>query len=181
VKRLFVAIDFPEEVNRQLIAICNGIESAKWIKPGQIHLTLRFIGEVSDEQAGLIKPALAQISAPGFTLQLKGVGTFPPADSNRWPRVLWVGLAPCPELTTLQARIEVTLQALGIPKDKHNFNAHVTLARFRKPPGKDLDKWLTRHQGIELEELSITQFHLIESRLTPNGAQHRVEQAFPLT
>ncbi|MCA8913318.1 MAG: RNA 2',3'-cyclic phosphodiesterase [Planctomycetes bacterium] len=179
--RLFVAIDFPEEVNRQLIGLCKGIQKAKWIKPGQIHLTLKFVGEATDDQAELLKLALEEINVPAFDLKLKGTGTFPPPEEHHRPRVLWAAVEAGPELYELQKKTDHATQQAGIKTNQEHFTAHVTLARFRQAPGADLKTWQTRHQNFETQLLRVNEFHLIESTLTPDGAIHAPVQSFPLT
>lgn len=175
--RLFVAIDFPKAVKDKLASLCQGISKAKWVRHEQLHLTLRFIGEVTDEQAHRLKLALASVKSTAFTIQLRGVGTFP---NDRRPKVLWAGIAPCPELRALQSKFEETIRALGHPKDKHAFNPHVTLARFQTQPGKDLQTWLQKHQGFETTPVEVDSFHLVQSQLTPTGAIYNINQSFPL-
>jgi len=176
--RLFVAIDFPDEVNRQLIGLCKGINKAKWIKPGQIHLTLRFIGEVTDEQAELLKLALREVRARAFDLQLKGCGTFP--QGNRRPRILWLDVQAGPELAELADKVGQAATAAGLLLKEEDFTPHVTLARFRYPPGPELTAWQKKHGGYEGPLLRITEFHLVESWLTPDGAIHSVAESYPL-
>lgn len=177
--RLFVAIDFPEAVNQQLIGLCKGINKAKWIKPGQIHLTLRFIGEVTDEQAELLKLALRELRAKAFDLQLKGTGTFPQQEGRR-PRILWADVQAGPELAELASKVDQAATAAGLVLKEEDFTPHVTLARFRYPPGPELKAWQKRHGGFESPVLRISEFHLVESQLTPDGAIHRVAESYPL-
>jgi 2'-5' RNA ligase len=179
--RLFVAIDFPEGINEQLRGLCKGIQKAKWIKPGQIHLTLKFAGEVTDDQAELLKLALEEIKSPSFELKLKGTGTFPPPEQHRRPRVLWAAVEAGKELYELQKKIDQATQQAGIKTKQEAFTAHVTLARFRHAPGPDLNKWQQKHQTLETQSIRVTEFHLISSTLTPDGANHETVQAYPLT
>lgn len=176
--RLFVAIDFPEAVNQQLIGLCKGISKAKWIKPGQIHLTLRFIGEVTDEQAELLKLALREVRAQAFDLQLKGTGTFP--QGGRRPRILWVDVKAGRELLELAEKVDQAAKAAGLVLKEEDFTAHVTLARFRYPPGAELAAWQKKQAGFESPVLRIREFHLVESELTPDGAIHTVAESFRL-
>lgn len=177
--RLFVAIDFPEAVNQQLIGLCKGINKAKWIKPGQIHLTLRFIGEVSDEQAELLKLALREVRASSFNLRLKGTGTFPQEEGRR-PRILWADVQTGPELAELAEKVDQAAKAAGLLLKEEDFTPHVTLARFRYPPGADLGAWQKKQASFESPMLRISEFRLVESQLTPDGAIHSVAESYPL-
>ncbi|MCB9931905.1 MAG: RNA 2',3'-cyclic phosphodiesterase [Planctomycetes bacterium] len=178
--RLFVAIDFPEAVNQQLIGLCKDISKAKWIKPGQIHLTLRFIGEVTDEQAELLKLALREVRAKAFDLQLKGTGTFP-QEADRRPRVLWANVEAGPELRELAGKVDEAARAAGQVLKNEDFIAHVTLARFRYPPGPELRRWQKRYADFESQVIRVSHFHLNESRLNPDGAIHTIIESFRLS
>lgn len=178
--RLFVAITFPDSVNKQLAALCQGIERAKWVRPEQIHLTLRFIGDMPIEQFDSLRLALSEVKGTAFALQLKGVGTFPPPQESRRPKVLWVGVAPNPSLFELHAGIETALRTLEHPKDKHGFNAHVTLARFQKPPSTDLRAWQKSHHNFETGKVEIPSFHLIQSQPAPKGANYSMIETYQL-
>jgi RNA 2',3'-cyclic 3'-phosphodiesterase len=103
VPRLFVAIDFPPELQLSLSKLCNGMPEARWVKSGNFHLTLRFIGRVDDLLAAAVEAALARVEVPEFELALAGVGHF-------GCHTLWVGVAPNPALTRLQATIKAALQ-----------------------------------------------------------------------
>src|SRR6185503_8419300 len=100
--RLFVGIDFPPELKLRLSLLCTGVPGARWVDPGNFHLTLRFIGEITEGIAADVDEALARIKAPRFTLLLAGTGVF---GGNR-PRALWVGIERNPELVKLRDRIE---------------------------------------------------------------------------
>lgn len=116
--RLFVAINLPESITQQGTAICEGLPGVRWTKPEQMHLTLRFIGEVNEEQATAIKAALARIEFNPFAMHLQGVGPFPPRGTAR---VLWVGINAPDNLDTLARQIETTLTADGLtPADRHS-------------------------------------------------------------
>src|SRR5579862_4623867 len=105
--RLFVGIEFPPELKLRLSLLQSGFAGAKWIDPGNFHLTLRFIGEVDEGVASDIDAALLRLSAPRFPLTLAGVGQF-------GTRMLWVGVEKSAALLQLQAKVENALQRAGI-------------------------------------------------------------------
>jgi len=109
--RLFVAIPLPEPVRTQLTMLQSGLQGARWLKPENIHLTLRFIGEVRKDVASDIDMALSEIAAPAFELALEGVNSF---SRGKHPHALWVGLAKSDPLMHLQAKIESTLVRAGL-------------------------------------------------------------------
>ena len=129
--RLFIAIDLPDDLKNALGKLTSGIDGAKWVKREQMHLTLRFIGDVDDSGLEFIQSALQKIQSPSFDTHLEGVGQFPPKGS---PRVLWVGLKSPPALNTLQRQINASITSLGLPPEDHPFSPHITLARFKSPP-----------------------------------------------
>src|SRR5215467_11025596 len=101
--RLFVGIGFPPEIKLQLSLLCSGVAGAKWVDPGNFHLTLRFVGETSETVAADIDDSLARLRARQFVLQLEGTGVF---GGGEKPRSLWVGVARRPELIGLREKIE---------------------------------------------------------------------------
>ena len=96
--RLFVGIQFPPELKLRLSLLCTGVPGARWVDPGNLHLTLRFIGEITEDRAADVDEALARLKARPFTLQLAGTGVF---GGNR-PHALWVGIERDPELARLR-------------------------------------------------------------------------------
>ena len=176
--RLFVAIDLPDTIKDQLGALCDGVPGAKWVKRDQLHLTLRFIGEVSDVKFREIKDTLNRINAAPFTIAMQGVGQFPP---RRAARVLWVGVDAPSELSQLQQQVETTLNELGCPPDERPFSAHITLARLKTPPPiSTIQDYLTRHGAFQSDPFPINQFVLYSSMLAPQGPTYRAEAVYRL-
>ena len=83
VPRLFVAIEAPDDVRHRLAALCKGVTGARWVKPEQIHLTLRFVGHVDEAEAARIEAGLARLRTSTFTMEASGLGTFPPRRAPR--------------------------------------------------------------------------------------------------
>ncbi len=129
--RLFVGIGFPPELKLRLSLLCSGIPGARWVDPGNLHLTLRFIGEIVEDLAADVDEALARLRARRFALQLAGTGVFGGGDR---PRSLWVGVERSPELVALRDKIEQALIRAGLPPEPRKFAPHVTLARLHNPP-----------------------------------------------
>jgi len=125
--RLFVGIEFPPELKLRLSLLETGIPGARWVDPGNFHLTLRFIGEVDEGVAADIDEALSRLRGRRFTLQLAGTGVF---GGNR-PHALWVGVERDPDLVALRDKIEQALIRLGLEPEPRKFAPHITLARLR--------------------------------------------------
>jgi len=176
--RLFIAIDPPVPVRDALMRLCHGVPGAKWVAPEQLHLTLRFIGEVDNGLFDDIADALGEVAAPAFTLALDGVGHFPPRGA---PRVLWAGVADGDPVRRLHGRIETRLQRLGLAPDRRNFAPHVTLARLKQAPLIKVRDYLALNAGFATEAFPVDEFHLYSSRLGSAGAAHRVEASYPLS
>src|SRR6185437_1775902 len=128
--RLFVALDLPENIRARLLELQGGVPGARWSTNQQLHLTLRFIGEVDGDVAHDIDDTLAVIRAPAFALELSGVGEF----GGKNPRALWAGVKPNDALLHLQRKIETAMQRIGLPAEQRKFTPHVTLARLRGTP-----------------------------------------------
>lgn len=176
--RLFVAVDLPESVKNSIKAICSGLHDARWVDLQQLHLTLRFIGEVDDGMFDSIKKSLAEITENPFSLTLQGVGYFPP---RRPPRVLWVGIDNNETLIRLAEKVErVLVQRNGLEPEQRKFSAHITIARFRESSPSKVADYLARHSSFHAETFPVETFYLYSSTLTPKGAEHRREAAYPL-
>jgi 2'-5' RNA ligase len=174
--RLFVGIGFPPELKLRLSLLCSGIPKARWVDPGNLHLTLRFIGEISEDLAGDVDDALARIRARRFSLQLAGTGVF----GGDRPRNLWVGVERNLDLATLRDKIEQALTRIGLPPEPRKFAPHVTLARLQNPPFDELAKFLAVHAGFRAEPLSVETFSLIASYPTKAGSVYEDQADYPL-
>ncbi len=175
--RLFVAIDLPPDIAAQLQGICYGVPGARWVQPEQMHLTLRFIGEVDGGVFRDIKEGLADIKAPGFALQVKGLGFFPP---RKTPRVLWAGIAPVEQVSGLRKRIDTVLVGMGFAPEGRKFSPHITLARLHDTPLVRLSCFLAGNGLFASPEFPVSEFHLYSSELTSKGAFHTIEASYPL-
>ena len=174
--RLFVALSVPDAVAQSLLLLQGGVPGARWQTREQLHLTLRFIGEVEGRETAALKDALAAIDAPAFHLELHGVGQF----GNRKPNALWAGVRPSPELEHLQRKVDNAIRRVGQPQDAHKFAPHVTLARLRHPDLDKLRAWLTHNALYTSIRFGMESFHLYSSRLTSDGSIYRVEEDYPL-
>lgn len=173
--RLFVAIDLPEQIKRTLARFSSEIPSARWVGSEELHLTMRFIGEVDQETFSSIKTVLAGVKFPAFPLSICGVGHFPP---GRHPRVLWVGLGPCDPLIQLQQEIEIALLDAGITADERPFSPHITLARFKESVPAAVERFEKAHLEFACPSFEVNHFILYSSVLTPRGAIHTKEAVY---
>lgn len=174
--RLFVAIALPDSVADSLLALQGGIPGARWSTREQLHLTLRFIGEVDGRDAQGIDDALASIRSPRFTLQLKGVGEF----GGKNPRAMWAGVREEAPVMHLQRKIESAVQRAGIAAEERKFSPHITLARLRGPPRDRVITFLSAHALYASSPFEVNNFILYSSTLTPNGSLYRPERSYSL-
>lgn len=174
--RLFVALAIPDTVAASLFLLQGGVPGARWQTREQLHLTLRFIGDTDGREAAAIDEALAAITAPGFTLQLKGTGSF----GGNKPRDLWAGVEPNPALDHLQKKIGSALQRIGTAPDARKFTPHVTLARLKAAPMAKVTEFLTFNALYASTCFVVDRFGLYSSQLTSDGSIYRVEREYPL-
>ena len=175
--RLFIAIELPDGIKRQLAGMWTDIPGCRWVAREQIHLTLAFLGEVDDATFKSLTRELARIQAPGFRLRFSGTGCFP---DRRRPRVLWVGLEPEPLLSSLASLVRTAVLACDIPQEDRPFSPHITLARLRFPAAREVGAFLDHPPQQELPPVSVQEFILFQSHLTPQGAVHTAVKQFPL-
>jgi len=174
--RLFVALELPENVRTRLSMLQGGVPGARWASDEQLHLTLRFIGEVDDNVAHDIDDALAAIRAPAFTLELAGVGEF----GNKNPRALWAGVRNSDALLHLQKKVETALQRIGLPAEERKFSAHVTLARLKAASREKVVQFLTHHALFASGPFEVDHFVPFSSHLGSGGSVYHAERTYPL-
>ena len=177
IQRLFIALDLPTAVQTSLYHMACEIRGARPVPREQMHLTLKFIGDVEKQAVISLKEALTTIQIPEFNLNLLGIGHFPPRGN---PRIVWAGISPKSELLMLHSAIEQTLGKLGYVKEKRPFSPHITLARLKTFHNDSVTSFLARYKDFRAESSLIESFKLYSSRLTEAGAIHRLESAFPL-
>lgn len=173
--RLFVGIGFPPALKLQLSLLRSGVPGAKWVDPGNFHLTLRFIGETDEVVAADIDDALVRLRARRFTLQLAGTGVF----GDR-PRSLWVGVERSPELVALHDKVEQALIRAGLPPEQRKFAPHVTLARLHNPALDQLRGFLAANAQFRADPLPVEGFSLIASFQTKAGSVYEDQAEYPL-
>lgn len=177
--RTFIAVDLDEHVKThiaQLIAeLETGDRNIKWIKRQGMHITLKFLGDISDTQRSDVEKALRTIEGlyQPFPLRFRGTGAFPAGSRN--PRVFWVGIDESDSLKALQADIERKMNALGFPQENRSFHPHLTLGRVKK--NVHLGPVLTKLQQFRdalFGEMIVQKITFFKSTLKPSGAEYTV-------
>ncbi len=175
--RLFVGIPLPPSLRRQLGSFAAGIPNARWTPEENLHLTLRFIGEVDETTAGAVHDALAELQAPAFTMTVGGCGTF---EGGRRPVTLWLGVERQPALVRLRDKVESALVRVGLPAESRRFQPHITLARMKDPPLPKLHAFVAGHNLFH-DSVPVTSFVLFSSHLGRGEPIYTAEAEYPLT
>jgi 2'-5' RNA ligase len=176
--RLFVALSLPEEVRDRLDALATGgIPGARWVAPENLHLTLRFVGEVSGPGAHDLDDCLSAIDAPAFELTISGLGTFGEGPKLR---ALYAGVEPNPALTHLQAKVASAVARAGLAPDRQRFRPHVTLARFKGDPGPKLGRFIADKSPLRIGPFPVERFTLFSSVLGAEGPHYTEEVEYEL-
>jgi 2'-5' RNA ligase len=147
------------------------------VQPGNLHVTLKFLGEVAEEKLEGVRSALRQIrSEQAVALELLGLGFFP---NEKQPRVFWAGMEASANLKTLAADIDGAMKKLGVPREQRRFSPHLTLARLetRRLP-EALRGVIAANAQREFGSLRTNEFHLIQSKLRPSGAEYTTLERF---
>ncbi len=193
--RLFVALDIDDNLRGGIARFLDGVRGfapdARWARPESLHVTLKFIGENSEEQVEKIKRLLETITADAFAMNFRGYGFFPGA---RAPRVFWIGVEAGSQLSSLAATVDENMASLDIPKEEHAFSPHLTLARGRggsgsprKPtgdgPGRNfqrLQEKLAVLPAPEFGTMTVREFFLYQSQPSPSGSKYTKLAGFGL-
>ena len=183
--RSFIAIEIPASLRARMDEILRTLKQTegdvKWVRPEGIHLTLKFLGPVSEETLEKVAQAVQPVVAArdAFDLQVQGLGCFP---SSRNPRVVWVGIEQGKgEAAALQKLIEEKTADLGFPPESRPFSPHLTLGRVRSPRGRvSLAEAIEKNKGFEVGVFRPSEVFLFRSDLKPSGAVYTKLKNFPM-
>jgi 2'-5' RNA ligase len=180
--RMFVALEIPSAVRENLAELLKYLRAfspqTRWVRAENLHVTLKFIGEVPEANLADIRGALMGArSDEAVTLDFRGLGFFP---NEKHPHVFWAGIAASANLKTLAADIDKATEKLGIPREQRPFSPHLTLARFEpRELTERLRAAIRENAARDFGSLHTSQFHLIESKLKPSGAEYTTLESFP--
>lgn len=178
-QRLFLAITPPESVRQSLVALQQPLRNVRWIPSEQLHLTLRFLGEMSIESRDALIDRLSALRVESFPLPLEGTGVFPLKGP---PRVLWVGIGSGhPRLHQLRQQIDDAIVAVLPGADVHTFHPHVTLARCTESANAGAAAWARAHREFAGPLFLVDAVHLYSSDRQPSGAVYELVKTFSLT
>jgi 2'-5' RNA ligase len=173
--RLFTALEIEDEAAERLIRLQRGIDGARWIERDDLHLTLRFFGDMPENVADDLDAELALIPFTPLTIELEGVGVFGGAK----PTALYVGVKPSDSLSLLQQRHEAAARRVGLSPDKRNFMPHVTIARLRHVEAAEAYGFVMAHNLFAAPPFSPGRVVLLSSRNSQGGGPYRCERTYP--
>jgi 2'-5' RNA ligase len=184
--RCFIAIEIPETIQNQLARIQgtlrNQIQKASWVKPSNIHLTLKFLGDVDPEDLESIGEAIEEVAIRhrNFSLRIGGLGAFP---NFARPRVMWTGVKVGGErVSALAQDINVALSYCGFSLDTKSFNPHLTIARLKERIDlRPYTDQYSQYDRIDGAVMTVDAISLIQSQLHPKGAIYSTLQSYSLT
>jgi 2'-5' RNA ligase len=175
--RTFVAIDLKPEVKNSLIKFIQKLDShnpnIRWVKDQGMHLTLKFIGEIEENEAKKIRSVLMELNLKRkrFPLKLIGTGTFPPR--SRHPRIVWVGIEENQQLMSMQNEVESLLEKLSISREKRRFFPHLTLGRIKANHNiEPVLEELINYKNNEFGSQEVEEIIFFRSFLKPTGAEY---------
>ncbi len=174
--RLFSGIELPDSIREDLSDLNLPLPGTRWIDMDNLHLTLRFVGDVDNRTASEFADSLAGIEVSAFPMRLVGLGTF----GGRDPRIIWVGVEAGEELERLARANERAARAAGLEPPVRAFKPHVTLARLKHAQPERLARFLQKHGGFRSEPFYVTHFTLFSSKPHTGGGPYIVEETFPL-
>jgi RNA 2',3'-cyclic 3'-phosphodiesterase len=174
--RLFVGLRPPPVVRTALLELSGGVPGARWQSDDQLHITLRFIGEVDRPVAEDVALALAGIHAPPLEIAIAGVGQF---DRRGRIHTLWAGLAPREGLAALHRKVDQALVRCGLEREHRAYLPHITLARMNAPAGATA-AFLAQHAALASPPFQLDQFCLFESHLGHEAARYEAVECYAL-
>ncbi len=175
--RLFLGLRPPPDVRAELAALAIGLPGARWVAADNIHMTLRFLGEVSPADAEDLDAELRTLKAEPAAVRLQGIGTF---GQGRKVHALWVAADRDPALVHVRDRVEAAVQRAGFAPEGRKFIPHITLARLRTADPARLEGFIAAHNDRAFAPFTADEVTLFQSHLTRAGAEYSVCETYPL-
>jgi len=196
--RIFIGIDLDPEIRARIERFIRGVQGfapdARWVRGESLHITLKFIGEQTPEQVEAIAESLRRVAGSAFEIRVSGHGFFPTAKA---PRVFWIVIHAGPQLAELAGNVDAAVAELGIAYEDRPYSPHLTLARggARRASGSPkwrkgddpntlfsaLQKRLAGIGEIDFGKMTVREFILYQSRLSPGGSKYTKLQSLPLS
>jgi len=184
-KRLFVAVKIhpSPEFLKTYHSLKSGLKFCHitWVKPENIHVTLKFFGETEERKIPAISGVLKEVAArhQAFTSELVNVGIF---GSSYSPKVIWFGIEQAEPLKNLGMDVLKSVESIGWEPDRQNFVPHLTIGRIKDVPDRQLfQRMIDEHKKARMQEFSVREFHLYESILNREGPVYKVLESYKLS
>ena len=174
--RLFTGIEIPDEQREQLARLRQPLAGVKWVDPENLHITLRFAGDIDNARAAELADHLANINVNTFEVRLAGLGVF----GGKEPRSIWAGVEAGPELKALGRANERVARFAGLVPEGRTFKPHVTIARMKHTRPDAVTRLLGRIGAFRSLPFVVSRFVLYSSRPKTGGGPYVVEESFPL-
>jgi 2'-5' RNA ligase len=175
--RLFAAVEIPPEIAEELEPHQDDLDDARWRDPEQMHVTLRFFGDVPEPVADDLDAELSGVTGEAFDLTLAGVGAF---GLGHRARAIWAGVESSVQLKRLASRCESAARRAGLAPETRTYQPHVTLAYLRGLEPSALEHWRVKHALLRTSPFRVTWFGLYSSTLGGSGSSYRLERTYPL-
>jgi 2'-5' RNA ligase len=175
--RLFAALPIPPEIAEGLARRQEGVPGARWSRAENLHITLRFFGELTETTAADLDEALATLDGGRFDVELAGVGAF---GEDQDVRSIWAGVTPSASLTQLAKRCETAARRCGLKAETRVFRPHVTLAYLKRAPPQKVAAWIADHNLLRSPSWRAGWFGLYSSWRSEDGSRYELERAYPL-
>jgi len=188
--RIFIAVQLPDGVIQKITRISNYFQTQlpqralKWVETENLHLTLRFLGEIPEKSIDKVQQVMAQVAKgqKSFELSISGLGMYP---HPKQPRTIWLGVQGAKPMIALQSQLEDALESIQIERENRPFNPHLTLARIRDRTSREvahqIGETLASFKVDSLGAFPVSQIHLVESQLTPQGPIYTTRFTAPLS
>jgi len=173
--RLFSGIKIPANIQPELADLQTGLDGARWIDPGDFHVTLRFAGDIDGNQADEFSGFLSNIHFTPFEITLQTMGSF---GGNR-PRAVWIGIKNCQDLIDLHHAHEMAAQHAGLKPESRKFVPHITLARLRNISPAETARYLEEKGLAKLRPFTVSKTILFSARPGGGGGPYKVEETYP--
>jgi 2'-5' RNA ligase len=172
-KRLFAAIEIPDDIRDMLADLEAPLPGARWVEMDDMHLTLRFFGEIDGRTSRDLSDLLAGIDVFPFEIQLKGIDAF----GGREPRAIYAAVAISDPLERLQRAVDRAAMASGLPPEPRKFTPHVTLARLRNGRDTTIARYLQRHAAFSSPPFVVDRFAVFSAK-SGGGGPYVIEEEF---
>ncbi len=174
--RLFFGLELPPDLRARIAAIAPRIDRARPVAPEDLHITLRFVGEVDPPAMREAASAAGRVRFDPLEVTLAGAGHF---ESRRRVHALWLGVSPNSALHALRDRLEAAMVRAGLPPERRRYHPHVTVARLSRSRPEEVGPWLAANTMFRAVPFTATRFVLYSSAVGGEGPRYRIEAGYP--